>query len=66
MGRDQLFFPTPVAGGLTFASVSSSWFHTCGLTTGGVGYCWGSNEFGQLGNGQTLLSKAPARILGQP
>jgi alpha-tubulin suppressor-like RCC1 family protein len=33
--------PVPVAGGLTFASVSAGADHTCGVTTGGAAYCWG-------------------------
>ncbi len=60
--------PAAVAGGLLFASVSSSWFHTCGLTTGGVAYCWGDNEFGQIGNGQISLRnvRVPVRVVGHP
>ena len=58
--------PTAVAGGLTFASVSTSWFHTCGLTTSGVGYCWGDNVFGQLGDGRTKQANTPVRVVGQP
>ena len=30
----------PVAGGLTFATVSTSFTHTCGVTTSGAAYCW--------------------------
>ena len=56
--------PTAVVGGLTFASVSASWFHSCGITTGGIGYCWGFNVFGQLGDGGTELGSAPVRVLG--
>jgi alpha-tubulin suppressor-like RCC1 family protein len=48
--------PTPlrVAGGLTFATVSTGEHHTCGLTTDGAAYCWGSNASGQLGAGTTF------------
>jgi alpha-tubulin suppressor-like RCC1 family protein/uncharacterized protein YjdB len=41
--------PAKVAGGLTFQSVSAGGRHTCGVTTAGDAYCWGSNEFGELG-----------------
>ena len=43
--------PVPVAGGLTFAQLSAGYGHTCGVTTGGEGYCWGSDAQAQLGNG---------------
>lgn len=43
--------PQPVTGGLTWQSVQASNSHTCGLTNEGLIYCWGSNSFGQLGNG---------------
>jgi alpha-tubulin suppressor-like RCC1 family protein len=33
--------PVPVAGGLSFASVSAGFQHTCGVTTSGAAYCWG-------------------------
>ena len=33
--------PVPVAGGLTFRSVSVSVDHVCGVTTNGSAYCWG-------------------------
>jgi alpha-tubulin suppressor-like RCC1 family protein len=45
--------PTPVLGGLTFASISAGRGGTCGVTTTGAGYCWGSSNGGQLGNGST-------------
>ena len=45
--------PVPVAGGLSFAKLSSgtSNGHICGLTPAGAAYCWGSNTTGQLGTG---------------
>ena len=33
--------PVPVAGSLTFASLTVGYFHTCGLTNQGFVYCWG-------------------------
>jgi alpha-tubulin suppressor-like RCC1 family protein len=58
--------PTLVAGGLLFQSVSAGETTTCGVTTTGVAYCWGDNEYGQLGTGTTVSFLAPARVTGQP
>ena len=60
--RDE---PVAVAGGLLFESLAAGgdWQtedsqmasfpagFTCGITTGGKAYCWGSNRYGQLGIG---------------
>jgi len=47
----QFVEPEEVFGGLRFTSVSPGTSHTCGVTTDGEAYCWGSNTSGQLGNG---------------
>jgi alpha-tubulin suppressor-like RCC1 family protein len=36
-------------GQSTWQTVTVGSDHTCGLTTGGDAYCWGDNEYGQLG-----------------
>src|SRR5438128_4184275 len=36
-------------GCLSFASVTTGLWHTCGLTINGVAYCWGDSRVGQLG-----------------
>jgi alpha-tubulin suppressor-like RCC1 family protein len=41
--------PVPVSGGLKFRVVSAGGNTTCGIATDSTAYCWGSNEFGQLG-----------------
>jgi alpha-tubulin suppressor-like RCC1 family protein len=55
---------TPVAGGLTFATISAGWNHTCGVTTGGAGYCWGANQDGRLGDGTTVSTNGPVPVGG--
>jgi len=75
--------PSAVAGGLLFKSISAGGgptgryyyntnyqiieAHTCGITTAGVIYCWGSNARGELGYGPTItISSTPLRVGGQP
>jgi len=60
--------PTPVVGGLTFASIAPSvaGYHTCGLTTTGVAYCWGYDAYGQLGINSTQNTSTPVQVTGQP
>lgn len=61
--------PYPVAGDLVFATVSAGNQHACGLSSEGVAYCWGLNENGQLGNGQSApgaFSLRPVPVARQP
>ncbi|HEY2806263.1 MAG TPA: hypothetical protein VGI92_10450 [Gemmatimonadales bacterium] len=61
--------PAVVAGGLVFAKLVASApvnldDRTCGLTSGGNAYCWGSNSAGELGDGSTANRSSPVAVLG--
>src|SRR5690348_10506358 len=42
-----------VLAGVTLTQVTTGGFHTCALDNGGAAYCWGSDEWGELGVGST-------------
>jgi hypothetical protein len=56
--------PVPVAGGHDFSALSLGWAHTCGITTDGIGYCWGQNDQGQVGDSSTTSRTTPVPIRG--
>ena len=58
--------PTPVSGGLAFASVTAALTHTCGVTTTGAAWCWGNATDGRLGNGSTNppIETLPVAVIG--
>src|SRR4249919_1841539 len=58
---------TPVAvTGLasTVRSIATGNLHTCALTTAGAVLCWGSNAYGQLGDGTTTQRLTPVPVAG--
>jgi len=56
--------PVAVAGGLTFASISTGGAHSCGLTAAGFAYCWGFNNSGQVGDSTTTDRWSPVAVKG--
>ena len=55
-----------VSGGLSFVAVAAGGSQTCGLTSGGMAYCWGGSYFGQLGEGTIAYSTVPVAVAPLP
>lgn len=56
--------PVPVSGGRTYVDISAGGDHACAIAEGGTAYCWGHNERGQLGTGNTTNSAVPVAASG--
>jgi len=58
--------PTRVSGGLRFGYVGAGGSFTCGLTSAGAAYCWGTDSSGVLGIGarDTVGSSVPVPVSG--
>ena len=54
--------PVPIDGGLNFQRLTGGEAHTCGLTSDGSAWCWGSNAFGQLGDNSVVTRNAPVAV----
>ena len=60
----SVLIPTPLAGSLTFASINPGYDFSCGRTTANAAYCWGWNNLGQLGLGNTTNTSSPTVVPG--
>lgn len=61
--------PVEVLGGHTFVAISTIEQLTCAIDEAGAAYCWGSDSFGQLGDGMTMgppNSTEPVAVEGGP
>jgi len=55
--------PTAASGNLTFRQIVASLYHACAVTISSIGYCWGVNHDGRLGNNTVSPATAPTQIL---
>jgi alpha-tubulin suppressor-like RCC1 family protein len=56
--------PVRVSGESSFVAVAAGYQYSCGLTTAGAAYCWGDNNYGELGTGDSTSSAVPVPVAG--
>lgn len=62
---DPVLEPRRIDSDLVFESLAGGAWQTCGITADDIAYCWGRNDYGQLGDGTLDDRSAPVRVLGQ-
>ena len=53
---------TATAQGLEVQKIAAGASSSCAVSPTGIGYCWGDNSFGQLGDSSNGDSKVPVRV----
>ncbi|MBI4700605.1 MAG: hypothetical protein HY744_05490 [Deltaproteobacteria bacterium] len=48
--------------GTSALAVAAGGYHTCAVKAGGTLWCWGNNEYGQLGDGTTQDETSPVQV----
>lgn len=56
--------PHPIPGTKDIAAISCGAFHNLAVDTSGTVYSWGTNDYGQLGHGNTTYQTVPTRVVG--
>jgi len=51
------------SGCVRLSRIAAGYQGTCALDTAGAAWCWGSNNYGQLGDGTTTGSRNPLRVV---
>jgi alpha-tubulin suppressor-like RCC1 family protein len=70
IGNGVTTFPNtvlaPASIGLTATSITAGRQHSCAITTTGVAMCWGTNEYGVLGNEYQAAFRATPQVVARP
>lgn len=56
--------PQLVTGNIAWRMIDAGVGIVCGVSTSNIGYCWGDNAWGQLGNGTEQNSSTPRALAG--
>lgn len=54
---------TGVLAGKSIVSISAGGSYTCAIASDNQAYCWGSNQYGQLGNNPATGSNVPVAVI---
>lgn len=60
----QTTAPVQVSTAVRFVSIDADAMHTCAVATDGRGYCWGSNQYGEIGDGTAFQRFVPRLVAG--
>jgi alpha-tubulin suppressor-like RCC1 family protein len=55
-----------VSGIADATAIGASYYNACAVLAGGTVKCWGSDDWGQLGNGEKGFSSVPVSVVGLP
>ncbi|MCK5803933.1 MAG: thrombospondin type 3 repeat-containing protein, partial [Lentisphaeria bacterium] len=64
-GSEDKNLPTQVGTNTDWVTIATGWYHSCGIRDDGFGpslWCWGWDEFGQLGDGSTKEKNVPTQV----
>ena len=56
------YSPAQVGSGTNWSGVAVGGYHTCGAKSTGTIWCWGYNEYGQLGDGGSVDKNTPTQV----
>lgn len=58
------YAPSPVAGARSYTAITAGGNHACAIDTGGTAWCWGRDNWGQVGDGPASQANkdAPVRV----
>lgn len=63
--NDSSYVPVEVDAAFTFSAIAVGTDHACGIrASNGDAYCWGDNNYGQLGDGTTTDRTSPTAVTG--
>ena len=51
-----------VLAGKTLTQITAGWNQACALDSTGTAYCWGGDDFGELGNNSAVSSNIPVTV----